>query len=85
MMGLFRPHAEYDPDADAIYVYLSEGDVERSKTLDDLRIIDYSADRKVIGVEFIGVSGGIDLSDLPHQGKVENLINELDLGIKIFA
>lgn len=84
-MGMFRPHAEHDPEADAIYVYLGDGDSARSKTVDDLRIIDYSRDGKVIGVEFIGVTGGIDLSDLPFQDQVERLINELDLGIKIFA
>ena len=84
-MGEFRPHATHDPDADALYVYLNEGDVQRSKTVDDLRIIDYSSDGGVIGVEFIGVSGGIDLSDLPFQSEVEELINELDLGVKLFA
>ena len=84
-MGAFRPHATYDPDADAIYVHLSEGQSARSKVLDDLRIIDFSSDGEVIGVEFISVSGGIDLSDLPFHDKVEELIGELDLGIKIFA
>ena len=84
-MSKFRPYATYDPDADAIYAYLTDGKVARSKPLDDLRIIDYTADGGVIGVEFIGVSGGIDLSDLPFPEKVEELINELNLGIKIFA
>lgn len=84
-MGRFRPHATHDPEADAIYVYLNEGDVARSQPLDDLRIIDYSGSGRVIGVEFIGVSGGIDLSDLPFHDKVEKLIGELGLGIKIFA
>ena len=84
-MGTFRPQAIHDPEADAIYVHLSEGEAARSKPLDDLRIIDYSRDGGVIGVEFISVSGGIDLSDLPHHDKVEKLIGELNLGIKIFA
>ena len=84
-MGQFQPHATHDPDADAIYVSLKEGDAVRSKALDDLRIIDYSRDGAVIGVEFIGVSGGIDLSDLPFSAEVEELINELGHGIKIFA
>ena len=84
-MAEFHPRAEHDPDADALYVYLNEGDVQRSKNVDDLRIIDYSSDGGVIGVEFIGVSGGIDLSALPYHNKVEELIGELGLGIKIFA
>jgi len=84
-MGQFKPHATYDPDADAVYVYLAGAEVERSTSLDDLRIIDYSVDGRVVGVEFLGVSGGIDLSDIPYRHKVEQLIGELGLGIKIFA
>ena len=81
----FRPHATYDPDADALYVHLIDAEVARSTSLDDLRIIDHSADHRVIGVEFLGVSGGVDLEDIPHRPKVEGLIGELGLGIKIFA
>ena len=81
-MGTFRPHATHDPEADAIYVYLTEGEAH---PVDDLRIIDYSRDGAVVGVEFLSVSGGIDLSDVPHHDKVEKLIGELNLGIKIFA
>lgn len=84
-MGDFRPHATYDPDADALYVYLVDIEVERSTSLDDLRIIDYSVDGRVAGVEFLGVSGGVGLSDIPYRHKVERLIGELGLGIKIFA
>jgi uncharacterized protein YuzE len=84
-MGKFQPHAVYDQESDAIYVLLTDGEVERSTQLDDFRIIDHSADGAVIGVEFLGVGGGVDLSDIPHRHKVEKLINELDLGIKIFA
>jgi uncharacterized protein YuzE len=84
-MAQFKPHATYDPDADAIYVYLTSAEVERSTSLDDLRIIDYSVDGRVVGLEFLGVSAGIDLSDIPYRHKVEELIGELGLGIKIFA
>jgi uncharacterized protein YuzE len=84
-MGDFRPHATYDPDADALYVHLIDIEVERSTSLDDLRIIDYSVDGRVVGVEFLGVSAGVDLSDIPYRHKVERLIGELGLGIKIFA
>jgi uncharacterized protein YuzE len=84
-MRHFRPHATYDPGADALYVYLMNMKVERSTSLDDLRIIDYSADGRVIGVEFLGVSGGVDLSDIPYRHRVEQLIGELGLNIRIFA
>lgn len=84
-MGKFKPHAIYDQESDAIYVLLSEAEVERSTQLDDFRVIDHSADGKIVGVEFLGVGGGIDLSDIPYRQKVEELIGELNLGIRIFA
>ncbi len=81
----FKPYAEYDADADAIYVQLLDAPVTRSKGLDDLRNIDYSNEGGIAGVELLGVGGGVDLLDVPHRHKVEELINELGLGIKIFA
>lgn len=81
----FRPHATYEPDSDAIYVYLNAAEVKRSSTLDDFRLIDYSADGQVVGIEFLNIGGGVDVSDVPYSQTVEKLIGELDLGIRIFA
>lgn len=64
-MGDFRPSAQYDSEADAIYVHLRDAQVARSHTVDDFRIIDYSKDGGVVGVEFLGIGGGVDLSDIP--------------------
>jgi len=49
------PYAEYDPESDAVYVCLRKEKVQRSVDLDDSRIIDYSADGAVVGIEFLGV------------------------------
>lgn len=84
-MRQFQPYAEYDAEADALYVSLSDAQVARSTQLDDFRTIDYSADGKVVGVELLGVGGGVDLSDVPYRQTVEKLIGELGLGIKVFA
>ena len=84
-MAKFRAQAEHSAESDAIYVTLSEGEIERSVSLDDFRNIDYSADGAVVGVEFLGVRGGVDLADVPYSHKVEKLIGDLNLGIKIFA
>ena len=81
----FRPHAAHSPDSDAIYVQLIDAEVKRSRTLDDFRLIDYSADGRVVGIEFLGVGGGVDLSDVPYSQKVEKLIGELNLGIRILV
>ncbi len=81
----FRPHAEYDGEADAIYVRLTRGRTAHSVSLDDSRIIDYSATGAVVGIEFLGVRGGVDLRDVPRRPTVEKLIGELAADIKIFA
>lgn len=85
MMRAKEPHAEYDPEADAIYVWLTDGETVKSTQLDDFRNIDFSGDGGVVGVEFLDVSGGVDLKDIPYSETVEKLIGELNLGIKIFA
>jgi uncharacterized protein YuzE len=84
-MREFRPHASFSPTADAIYVYLNDQPVAYTKELDDYRLIDYSADGAVAGIEFLGVSGGIDLSDIPFEKTVGQLIRDLGLDIKILA
>jgi uncharacterized protein YuzE len=81
----YKPHATHDPEADAIYVSLTDAKVGRSTTIDDFRIVDYSRDGAVVGIEFLGVGGGVDLSDIPYRETVERLIGELNLGIRIFA
>ena len=81
----FRPYATFDPAADAIYVYLLDAPVARSKVLDDLRNVDYSADGGVVGVEFLGVSGGVDLSDVPYRQRVEQAIKDKGISVQTFA
>ncbi len=77
----------YDEDADVLYVGLVEGDpsVARTATLDDLRMIDYSSDGGVLGIEFVDATAGIDLRDIPFRETVERLIGESGLSIKILA
>lgn len=62
------PHdgIQYDHEADVLYVRLAAGVVvARTVELDDARLIDYSADGAVVGLEFLDASEGIDLSDVP--------------------
>jgi uncharacterized protein YuzE len=81
----WHEHAEYDPDADAIYVYLRDAKVVKTVAIDDFRNIDYDGEGRVVGVEFLDVSGGIDLHDVPFAHRVGQLISDLNLGIRVFA
>ena len=51
----------------------------------DYRILDYSKDGRVLGVEFLCAREGIDLQDLPFATRIERLIGESGLHFKIFA
>ena len=75
----------YDAEADALYVRFTDLPVGRSVSLDDLRMIDYSADGAVVGIEFIDVSGGIDLRDVPFGRRVEELIHGYGKQFKILV
>jgi uncharacterized protein YuzE len=75
----------YDPDADVLYVQLGPGPVARTKSLGDFRLIDYSADGAVVGVEFIDATAGIDLRDLPFRRRVEQLIDDSGHHFKVFV
>ena len=81
----WHERAEYDPDADAIYVYLHDARPAKTVAIDDLRNVDYDSQGRVVGVELLDVSGGIDLHDVPFAHRVAQLITDLNLGIRVFA
>lgn len=60
----------YDSEADAIYVRLRATAHARTEELDVARLIDYDAAGDVIGVEFLWVSGGVDLDGVPEAERV---------------
>ena len=64
----------YDEEADAIYIRLSDKDYSYGEELDRERRVDYAADGAPIGVEFLCVSTGVDLRDLPEQKTIAELL-----------
>lgn len=79
------PYVTHDEDADALYVCLTSAKVAETRKLGDLRLIDYSPDGSVVGVEFISVSSGVDLSDLPFAPTIGAAIGDSGLSIRVFA
>lgn len=70
MTGMY---IRFDPDADALYVSFqarSRGDVARTEDLGDGRQVDYDQDGEVLGVEFLAVSQGLNLTDVPDREEV---------------
>jgi uncharacterized protein YuzE len=81
---------KYDQDADAAYVSVSgpipDGAVGRSEDVSRgdqyERGIDYDAEGRILGYEFLNVSRGVDLSGLPHRGELA-LLFERVRGIRV--
>jgi Protein of unknown function (DUF2283) len=66
---------EYDKANDVAYVRLKAGKVARTQALDDWRL----------GVEFIGVRGGVETDDLPNQEAVAKLLSKHKVKVKAYA
>jgi uncharacterized protein YuzE len=67
---------QYDEEADAIYIRLSDKDYSYGEELDRERRVDYAADATPIGVELLCVSADVDLRDLPEQRAIAQLLAE---------
>jgi uncharacterized protein YuzE len=61
------PRFEYDREVDAAYIRLREGRVVRTADIGDGRLIDFGPDDKPVGIELLGVSGGVEPDGLPSR------------------
>ena len=58
-------HYTYDPQADALYIYLQEGgDVAKTIVVDDMRNVDLDAEGKVRGIEVLCPGTNFPFRDL---------------------
>ncbi len=81
----------YDREADAAYVYVSgpipDGGVAYTEDVSVRgyyeRGIDYDAEDRILGYEFLNVSHSVDLSDLPHRDELATLFAER--GIRVLG
>jgi len=83
MKELIETRVEYDKEADAIYISLSDDKYAYGKDIDNERRIDYDANDKPIGVELLCVSEGVILEDLPYSSEIEKIL--IDKHIKVYA
>ena len=65
---------KYDPQADAIYIYLSDKPYAYGIDLDDERRIDYASDNTPRGVELLCVSDGVNIDELPHKDEITEIL-----------
>lgn len=70
-----------DPQADAIYIYLSNLPVYYTKELDEDRYIDYAADGNIVGVDLLNVSEAVNTEDLPSRQAIERILQGFQIKI----
>lgn len=75
---------ELEESADAAYVRVIErGTVARTRPLDPQRILDYNSRGEIVGIEFLAVSKGVNLDDLPFHDELARLFRRR--GFPVFA
>lgn len=72
---------EYDPQADAVYIYLRDVPYSYGYTLDLSRRVDYGEDRRPMGVELLDVSRGVDLRSLPEADLIAMELRRHDIPV----
>lgn len=63
---------EYDPEADAAYIRLSDAPISRAEDLSDVCILDWDSEDHLVAIELLSVFGfaGSSLYDLARRGLV---------------
>jgi len=74
-------HFEHDPEADAVYIHLSDRPYAFGVDLDPDRRVDYDAESQPIGVELLNVSAGVNVRDLPQAAVIEQLLRQHNIRI----
>jgi len=74
---------QHSERANLIYVQFDDRDVAYSENISRGREydrgVDYAADGTPVGVEFLNVSRGIDLTDVPRADEIARLLRENEI------
>lgn len=71
---------EYDQEIDVLYVVFKSvgpGEVKRSRSLDERRLLDLDAEGEPVGVEFLCASEGVHLDGVPRADEIAQVIKSL--------
>ena len=68
------PQIQLDPNAGSLYIRLNHSPVHHTREFGDFRMVDYDAQGRIVGVEFLQIRGGIDLSGLPERQRLQTAL-----------
>ncbi len=66
--------AKFSDDFDLLYVTLREGLAAVTREFGDHRLVDFDTTGAVLGAEFIGLDGEIDLRGLPDERRLRDIL-----------
>lgn len=69
--------AEYDREADALYVRLRDGERLRAVEVDDTTYIDVDADGRALGIEVLYPSMGVHLTEVVTRFSLQHQLPEI--------
>jgi uncharacterized protein YuzE len=67
---------DLDTKPNAAYARVADRPVAVTKELDAQRLVDYDADGEIVGIEFLAVSRGVALHDLPYRDELSRFFDE---------
>lgn len=70
---------EFDKKADALYIYIQEKPVNKTKEIEEGVLVDFDEDGRLIGLEVMDVTKRFSLSDIANL-QIENLPVEVPSG-----
>ncbi|MEO0183898.1 MAG: DUF2283 domain-containing protein [candidate division WOR-3 bacterium] len=70
---------EFDKQADALYIYMQERPVKKTKEIEEGILVDFDEDNRLIGIEILDVTKRFNLSDIVNL-QIENLPVETSTG-----
>ncbi|MEO0094746.1 MAG: DUF2283 domain-containing protein [candidate division WOR-3 bacterium] len=70
---------EFDKQADALYIYMQERPVKKTKEIEEGILVDFDEDNRLIGIEILDVTKRFNLSDIVNL-QIENLPVETSAG-----
>lgn len=71
-------HAEYDREADALYVRIADGDVAQSVEVDDHRVVDVDDRGVAVGLEVLYPAMNLRIGKLAAQFGFADRLSEID-------
>ncbi len=67
---------KFNEVGDILYVRLRDGKIATTKEFGDHRLVNLDASGVVLGAEFIGLDGEIDLCGLPEEGSLLSAVQD---------